>query len=331
MALTNEQLLELYERVVFARVCEDKLVQGFRRGLITTWVHPGQGEEANAAAALYALRPDDYAVVPHRPQVSSYYFKGADLNKIMAEVLGKKTGICKGKGGIMHMADFEHGLMGALGMIGYNLPLATGVALAAKIRREDRVVLNIFGDGASGQGTFQESLTMASTGKLPIVFFCVNNQFQINVRAGDVFPVRIGDRAPAFGIPGVTIDGNDVIAVYETTKVAVDRARRGEGPSLIESVCWRWREHAEGLERVSAPSPRPYRTEEEKTREEKKDPVARFQGELVSRGLLTQAKIDEVNSRVSKLLDDAIEFARSSPLPAAEEVYEDVFSTRLSA
>ena len=324
MALSNEQLLKLYEWVVFARVCEDKLTEAFSKGWIPTFVHSGKGEEANAAAAIFALRPDDYTVVPHRPQVSSYYFKGADLNKVMAETFCKK-GICKGKGGIMHMADFEHGLMGALGMIGYNLPLAVGVALAVKMRGEDKVVLNIFGDGASGQGTFHESLNMASKWKLPIVFFCINNGFAISTRPADVFPVRIVDRAPAYGMPGVSIDGNDPVAIYEATKKAVDRARKGEGPSLIESVCYRWRDHAEGLEVTLAD--RPYRTSEEVEKEQKKDPVLHFQKELVAKGILTQAKVDEVAKRVSQQIDKAMEFARKSPLPAEEEALEDTFGT----
>jgi len=327
MELSNEQLLELYEHVVFARACEDKLVEAFRHGDIPTFVHPAQGEEANAAGAIYALRSNDYAVVPHRPQVSSYYFKGADLNRVMAEVFGKETGYCKGKGGIMHMAMYDDNIncMGALGMIGYNLPLATGVALAAKMRGEDRVCLNIFGDGASGQGTFHESLNMASVWKLPIVFFCINNQFALTTRSKDVFPKSIGDRAVAYGIPGCTIDGTDVLAVYEATKEAVDRARNGEGPSLIESVCWRWRAHAEGLDEMMAD--RPYRSQEEMAEQEKKDPVVIFRDKLIARGILTQAKIDDVAERVNKQLDDAFEFARKSPYPKPEAALEDVFGT----
>jgi len=326
MELSKEQLLELYEHIVFARVCEDKLVAGVRSGEIATYVHPAQGEEANAAGAIYALRPDDYAVVPHRPQVSSYYFKGSDLNKIMAEVYGKKTGVCKGNGGIMHMADYEHGLMGALGMIGYNLPLATGVAIAVKIRGEDKVVLNIFGDGASGQGTFHESLNMASVWKLPIVFFCVNNQFAITTRSKDSFPKAIGDRASAYGIPGCTIDGNDIVAVYQATKEAVDRARRGEGPSLIETLCYRWRAHAEGLDDML--TDRPYRSEEEVAEQQRKnDPVILFRDKLVAQGILTQAKIDEVAEQASKKMDDAIEFGKKAPYPDPKEMVKDVFGT----
>lgn len=326
MEPSREQLLRMYEDLVFGRMLEDKLCEHIARGRFPTFIHPAQGEEAVGAGSICLLRRDDYLITPHRPQMTNFALKGGDLGKLIAESWGKATGHCQGKGGIMHMSYYEVGCVFASGMIGYNLPVATGVGLSIKMRDTDQVCLNIFGDGASGQGTFHESLNMAGAWKLPVIYLCVNNGFALSTRPGDVFPARIGDRASAYGIPGVIIDGTDVLAVYEATRAAVDRARRGDGPSLIEAVCWRWREHSEGMGRRLADR-LVYRTKEESEQWEKKDPVKSFRDRLVSQGILTQETIDDIAQRIDKRIDDAFEFARVSPRPNPEDALTGVFGT----
>ncbi len=326
MDLSKEQLLKMYEDLVFGRMLEDKLCDHIAHGRFPTFIHPAQGEEAIGAGSICLLRPDDYLITSHRPQMTNFVLKGGDLGKLIAESWGKATGHCGGKAGIMHMAYYEVGCIFASGMVGYNLPVATGVALSIKMRGTDQVCLNIFGDGASGQGVFHESMNMASVWKLPVVFLCVNNGFAISTRPKDVFPVSIGDRASAYGMPGVIVDGTDVLAVHEATKLAVDRARKGEGPSLIEAECWRWREHAEGMARRMADRLR-YRTKEECEEWERKDPLKSFQEKLVLKGLLTQQVIDEIAQKMDKKIDTAFEFARVSPRPKAEDALTGVFGT----
>jgi TPP-dependent pyruvate/acetoin dehydrogenase alpha subunit len=324
MELSDEQLLEMYEMLVLSRETEARLVDLYEHGKIPTFVHAGQGEEAVGVGSIYALRRDDYLVASHRPQVANFVLKGADFGKTLAEVMGKKTGYSEGRAGIMHMAMYDVGCIGALGMIGYNLPLATGAGLSIKMKGTDQVCLNIFGDGASGQGTFHESLNMASCWQLPVVYLCNNNQFAVTTRSCDIFKARIGDRGVAYAIPSVTVDGTDVLAVYEATTEAIARARRGEGPSLIEAVTYRWRAHAEGIDKLVAD--RPYRCQEEIDEHQRgKDPLILFGKKLESRGILTDDKKAEIASRVQQKIDEAVEFATKSPLPKPEEALRCVF------
>jgi pyruvate dehydrogenase E1 component alpha subunit len=238
----------------------------------------------------------------------------------MAEILGKKTGYCKGKGGSMHIADFKIGMLGATAVVGAGIPIAVGAGLSAKLRKTDQVVACFFGEGASNQGTFHESINMASTWKLPVIFVCENNLYAMGTRQSRVMAIEnVADRAVAYGIPGVVVDGNDVLAVYETTQKAVERARKGEGPTLIECKTYRLKGH-------SRVDPAKYRPKEEVEEWLAKDPIKRFKEKLLQTNTLTESEIQQIEKEVSAEIEEAVKFAMESPYPAPEEALEDVYA-----
>jgi pyruvate dehydrogenase E1 component alpha subunit len=238
----------------------------------------------------------------------------------MAEILGKKTGYCKGKGGSMHIADFKIGMLGATAVVGAGLSIAVGAGLSAKLRKTDQVVACFFGEGASNQGTFHESINMASTWKLPVIFVCENNLYAMGTRQSRVMAIEnVADRAVAYGIPGVVVDGNDVLAVYEATEKAVERARKGEGPTLIECKTYRHKGH-------SRVDPAKYRPKEEVEEWLAKDPIKRFKEKLLQTNTLTESEIQQIEKEVSAEIEEAVKFAMESPYPAPEEALEDVYA-----
>ncbi len=311
--------LDMYISMVRIRKFEEKVVELFAQGKIPGFVHSYIGEEAVAVGACSALEPTDYITSTHRGH-GHLIAKGGDLKYMMAELYGKKTGYCKGKGGSMHIADVDLGILGANGIVGAGLPIATGAALSSYLQRNGRVALCFFSDGASNRGTFHESLNMASIWKLPVVFLCENNMYGISMPQRKGMAVEdIADRAAAYGIPGVVVDGNDVIAVYEAVKEAVTRARAGGGPTLIEAKTARWRGHFEG-------DPQIYRTPEEIEDWKKKCPIMRFQEKLIKMGILDEAKIREIESMIAREVEEAVRFAEESPYPEPEEALEDVYA-----
>ena len=238
----------------------------------------------------------------------------------MAELYGKATGYCKGKGGSMHIADVGLGILGANGIVGAGQPIATGAAFAAKYKKSGAVVACFFGDGASNRGTFHESLNLASIWNLPVVFICENNMYGISYCQREHMNIcDISDRASAYGIPGVTVDGNDVVAVYEATAEAFKRARNGDGPSLIECKTWRWRGHFEG-------DPGTYKDPAEQAEWIKKDPIPRLAKRLLDLGYVTQPEIDQMNGAIAAKIGAAVQFAESSPNPVPEDVLTDVYA-----
>jgi pyruvate dehydrogenase E1 component alpha subunit len=238
----------------------------------------------------------------------------------MAEILGKKTGYCKGKGGSMHIADFKIGMLGATAVVGAGLPIAVGAGLSAKLRKTDQIVACFFGEGASNQGTFHESINMASTWKLPVIFVCENNLYAMGTRQSRVMNIEnIADRAVAYGIPGEVVDGNDVLAVYEATQKAVERARNDEGPTLIECKTYRHKGH-------SRVDPAKYRPKEEVEEWLAKDPIKRFKEKLLQTNTLTESEIQQIEKEVSDEIEEAVKFAMESPYPAPEEALEDVYA-----
>jgi pyruvate dehydrogenase E1 component alpha subunit len=251
------------------------------------------------------------------------------VKKAMAELYGRVDGYCKGKGGSMHLADFSVGILGESGIVGSSVPVATGAGLAAKIRGDSYVSLVFFGDGASNQGACHESMNLASLWRLPVIFLCENNQYAITTSYKNSVAVEhVSDRAPAYGMPGVLIDGQDVIAMYEATVEAVRRARAGDGPTLLEGLTYRFEEHSLGLGRVARGE---YRTEEEIAEWRKRDPIIIHTERLVSQGIATQDECDEIDRQQRAEVDEALDFARNSPYPEADALHEDMWANPIPA
>jgi pyruvate dehydrogenase E1 component alpha subunit len=319
LAYQADFLRDLYRRMVTIRFFETKIEELFLGGELPGFVHLYTGEEACGVGVCANLKQSDMITSTHRGH-GHCIAKGADVKKMMAEIFGKKTGYCKGKGGSMHIADFEVGMLGANGVVGGGYNLAVGAALAAKLRKSGQVAVTFFGDGASNRGTFHEGLNMAATWKLPVVFVCEMNEWASTTPYKTTTAIeKIADRAVGYGIPGVTVDGNDVFAVYEAAKEAIERARQGGGPTLLELRTYRIKGHFVG-------DPELYRTKEEvKERFTKNDPIARFAESVVSSGLLQQKELDEIKDQAAKLVDESVEQARRDPYPDANELFADFY------
>lgn len=311
-------MVESYRKMVLIRkfeMCASKL---FAQNKLPGFLHLYVGEEAVATGVCSALEVTDYITSTHRGH-GHLIAKGGDVKKMMAELFAKETGYCKGKGGSMHISDRDKGILGANGIVGAGIPIASGAAFASKYKGDGRVAVSFFGDGAANRGTFHEALNMAAAFKLPAVFVCENNLFAISVCARYHMAISdISDRAAAYGMPGYSIDGNDVELVYETTKAAVERARRGEGPTLIECKTWRHRGHYEG-------DPDDYRTAEEKAEWMQKDPIERLAKRLIEEGICTQAELDAIASDADKLLAEAIDEAEAAPVPSVSALMADIY------
>ncbi|HEX9820912.1 MAG TPA: dehydrogenase E1 component subunit alpha/beta [Methylomirabilota bacterium] len=313
MKLSGERLQSLYTTMVKIRRFDERTAELFQQGLVKGTAHSYVGEEAVAAGACANLREDDSIVGTHRGH-GHCIAKGARVDRMMAELMGRQDGYCRGLGGSMHIAALDLNILGCNGIVAAGLPIGTGAALANRLRKTDRVVIAFFGDGGANQGVVHESLNLAAVWRLPIVFLCENNQYALSTAsarttAGD----SIAGRAMAYGIPGARVDGNDVLAVYEAVRAAVERARAGAGPSLIEAVTYRWGGHSM---RANLPD---YRTREEERQWMERDPVARFGAELVdTRRVLTPLRLKELEESVEVELDRAVDFGKASPEPTVE-------------
>ena len=297
-----------------ARRFEEEVFEFYKRGLMPGLAHLYLGEESIAAGACAALNETDYIGSTHRGH-GHLVARGADLNRMMAEILGKGTGYSKGKGGSMHIMAMDKGILGANGIVGGGIPIALGAAYSAKLQNSGKVAISFFGDSASNEGTFHESLNMAAAWDLPIVFIIENNFYGISVDIRSVTKEhQLSKRAVGYGIPGITIDGNDVFAVYEETRKAVERARSGQGPTLIECLTYRWQGHHVG-------DPAVYRPEEEVAVWRAKDPIAR----LGALKLLSRKEVDDIRAAVDAEIAEACAFAEDSPYPDISEAYTDVF------
>ena len=317
----NEKKIEMLRTMITIRLFEEKIVDMYARGLVPGLAHLYVGEEAVATGVCANLRKEDYITSTHRGH-GHVIAKGAELKFMMAELFGKKTGYCKGKGGSMHIADVDIGILGANGIAGGGLPLAVGAGLSSKLRQTDQVTACFFGDGSSNNGTFHESLNFAAVHRLPVVFVCENNTYGISVSQRQHQTIKdVSVRAAAYNIPGVTIDGNDVMAVYETAGKAIQRARAGEGPTLMECKTYRWRGHHEGDPNQG----RRYRTMEEVKAWMEKCPIKRFEARLIEEKVLTKAKTKKIWEEVQKEIDDSVEYANQSSFPEPQDLYEDVY------
>lgn len=325
MDIPAEKLIDMYTRMLRIRAFEEKIVELTTKGRRLGATHLYCGEEAVAVGVCANLRDDDYITSTHRGH-GHCIAKGTDVRLMMAELFAKKTGTNKGKGGSMHICERRVGNLGANGIVGAGIPIATGAALSCKLRGTDQVVACFFGDGASNQGTFHESLNMASLWKLPAIYVCENNLYGLSTPVNK--STSVGDisvRANAYGIPGVTVDGMDVLAVYEAVHEGVERARGGRGPALIECKTYRFYGHS-GVFVIEPFETFPYRTKEEVMEWRKRDPVESFRIRLISAGVLTEARAEELSALIQREIEDAMRFAEESPDPAPEEALEDVYS-----
>ncbi|EJO5349038.1 pyruvate dehydrogenase (acetyl-transferring) E1 component subunit alpha [Clostridium botulinum] len=309
----------MYKTMLKIRKFEQVAMNTFAEGKIPGFVHLYIGEEAVATGVCANLKDSDYITSTHRGH-GHILAKGGDLKFMMAELFGKATGYCKGKGGSMHIADATKGILGANGIVGAGHNIAVGAGLSAQYRGTDQVCVCFFGDASTNQGTFHESLNMASVWKLPVVFVCENNLYGISMSQSRHQAIKdVADRGVAYNVPGIVVDGNDVFAVYEAAEEAIKRAREGKGPTLIECKTYRHRGHFEG-------DPCVYKPTEEQEEWLAKDPIPRFEKYLVENEILIEEKLKEVQSKVESEIDEAVDFANNSPYPELESVLEDVYT-----
>ena len=311
--------LDVYKTMVTVRQFETMAGQLFAEGKIPGFIHLSIGQEGSSVGVCSVLKPDDYVTTTHRGH-GHMIAKGADLNKMVAELFGKKTGYCKGKGGSMHIADFSIGFLGANGVVAGGLPIITGAGLSIKMRKTDQVAVCFFGDGAANRGPVHEAMNMASIWKLPIVFCVENNQFASTTRTS--YACSVGDictRAAGYNMPGVSVEANDVLAVRKAATEAVATARNGEGPTLLENKTYRIKGHFEG-------DPQKYRDDDEIAPwKEKMDPINRFANTLTKKKILNKKKMQQIWDEVAEKIQAAVAFAEKSPYPEPEEALEDLF------
>lgn len=314
----NKKLIDMYRRMVRIRVFEERVAKEFAAGNIPGFVHLYSGEEAVAVGACANLKSEDYITSTHRGH-GHLIAKGGKTDRMMAELYGKKTGYNKGKGGSMHIADTSIGILGANGIVGGGITIAGGAAVAAQMKKTGQVAICFLGDGASNSASFHEGVNLASCWKLPIVYVIENNLYAESTCIADTCNLaNIADRSAAYGIPGVTVDGNDVMAVYEAAGEAVDRARKGSGPSFVECNTYRHHGHYEGDTMT-------YRTDDEVGKWKKLDPISRFRKKLTEMGTCTDADLDKVDKEINAEIDAAVKYAAESPAPDPKDTLDDVF------
>jgi len=313
----KEQMLSLFKTMVRIREFEETSAKLMLDGKLVGFLHLYSGEEAVAAGVCACLRDDDYVTSTHRGH-GHCIAKGADINRMMAELYGKSNGYSKGKGGSMHIADISKGIIGANGIVGAGIPIAAGAAFAQKYRNQDSVTVAFFGDGASNRGTFHESLNMAAALNLPVIFVCENNQFGMSTPFSYHSKNKtISQRAAAYDMPGARVDGNDPVAVRDAASAAVSRARAGEGPSLIECLTWRHHGHFIG-------DSAPYKKPEDETLWREKDPIPNFEKRLLRSGLAGAGEIDRIKADAKDEILSSVRLAEQSPYPEISVMYEDL-------
>jgi len=323
--LNRTQLLEMHYKMALLRRFEEKSAEEYTRGKIGGFMHLYIGQEAVGVGSISTLGPEDKILSSYREHGQALA-RGMDPGIVMAELFGKITGCSKGKGGSMHMWSNELGLWGGNAIVAAQMPIAAGVALAAQYQGSDGIVVCFFGDGAVDEGAFHESLNLVSIWKLPVVYICENNQYSMGMAVEKAWAVdSLLPRAAAYNMPGQQVDGMDVIAVYEAVKPAVERARSGQGPTLLEIKTYRFRGH-------SMTDPAYYRTrEEEQQWRNTRDPIGIFEKKLLEHGVATQAEFDENDARATQVAEDAAEFAENSPFPSLDELYTDVMADNSTA
>jgi len=317
--IAKQEKLDLYKKMLTVRAFEEKAGELFAENLIPGFIHLSIGEEASSVGTCSVLRDDDYVASTHRGH-GHLIAKGADPKKMFAELFGKKTGYCKGKGGSMHIADFSIGILGANGVVGGGFPIIIGAGLSIKLRKTDQVGVVFFGDGAANRGTFHEAANMAAIWKLPVIFVCENNLYASTTPAKySLGGGSVAGRAAAYGMPGYVVNGNDILEVRKTVGVAVKQAREGNGPSIVENKTYRFRGHFEG-------DPQRYRAKKEiEDFRRKGDPIQLFKAALKKERILTEKLDKNFRDEVTTLIEEAVRYAQDQPLPQPEEALEDLF------
>lgn len=319
MQTTKKDKLKLIETMLTIRAFEEKAGELFQQNLIPGFIHLSIGQEASAAGTCSVLKSNDYVATTHRGH-GHMIAKGADPRRMFAELFGRTAGYCRGKGGSMHIADFSTGFLGANGVVGGGFPLMVGAGLSIKLRGSRQVGVVFFGDGAANRGTFHEALNMAAVFHLPVVFVCENNGYASTTPTDDSLAGgSVAGRACAYGIPGHTVDGNDVLAVREAAAAAVTRARQGEGPSIVENQTYRYRGHFEG-------DPQKYRSEEEiQSAAVKNDPIERFRKQLLDAKVLTKKYETRLRREIEERIEEAVRFGLDAPQPQPEDAFKDLY------
>lgn len=306
---------DLLYKMVLTRTFEENALEMFSLGKVHGTMHVSIGQEAIAAGAGPALIEGDYLLNTHRGH-GHFLMWGGDLNLMMSEFLGKENGYCRGRGGSMHIADVESNNLGAQGIVAGNMPISVGVGLSIKIRKTEQVVLTLFGDGAANEGAFHESLNMASIWNLPVIYLCENNQYAMSMAFEHAFRIeQISDRASAYGIKGLTIDGNDVVAIYQAVREAAERARKGNGPTLIEAITYRWQGHSKSDRQL-------YRTRDEVKKWMEKDPIKRFTKLLD----IDEQEFKKIEEKAKEAIKNAVDFAENSPEPELSTIMEGIYA-----
>jgi acetoin:2,6-dichlorophenolindophenol oxidoreductase subunit alpha len=318
--INEEQLPKLLHQMWVIRFFDEKVDEFFAKGLIHGTTHLCVGQEATSAGACAVLNDEDKITSTHRGH-GHCIAKGAEPRRMMAELFGRVTGYCKGKGGSMHIADVDKGNLGANGIVGGGIPIAVGSALTSKMKNLGYVTISFFGDGASNEGSFHEAVNMASIWKLPVIFFCENNQYGMSGPVKEMVNIKnIADRSDSYGIPGIVVDGNDIFAVMNVMADAVLRARNGEGPTLIEAKTYRWKGHSKS-------DAKKYRTrEEEMDWRTNRDPIKRLEQFLISENCISEAQAREIEQQAKKEIEEAVEFAEKSPMPSIDTLLDDVYA-----
>jgi pyruvate dehydrogenase E1 component alpha subunit len=317
--LSDSDRIQMFRRMLLCRMFEDRVYYLFLQGRMPGTIHQAQGQEASAVGVCSALRAGDMVTSTHRPHEHAVA-RGVPVNSLMAELFAKVDGCCHGKGGSMHVGDADYGMLPAIAIVGGGIPLAAGYALALKYRKTGNIVGCFFGDGATNIGSFHEAVNISAIWDLPVVFVCENNKYGASTAIEKVTRVpRLSDRAAAYGIPGRTVDGNDVEAVYSAMLEAGERARNGNGPTLLELETYRFAGH-------SRSDPGNYRSKEEVAEWKARDPITRYESFLLDGGILSEAAIAELKASVEKQLDAAVAFAEASPSCRAEDCLNDVYA-----
>ena len=311
-------LISLYRKMLLIRQFEERVKYLFLEGIMPGTIHQYQGQEAIAVGVCSALEPDDVITSTHRPHGHALA-KGLTVESLMHELFGKSTGCCGGKGGSMHVGDLEKGMVPAVAIVGGGLPIATGIALAFKMKKESRVAVAFMGDGAVNEGAFHEAVNMGAIWSLPVIYVIENNLYSASTPIFEMVRLKkLADRAAGYGLPGVTVDGNDILQVFETARQAVERARAGKGPTLVECLTYRITGH-------SRRDPCNYQPEEERKEALKKEPIRRFADYLLSGGMIDQAGLDGIRAEVDSEIERAVESALAAPDPKPEDALEGVF------
>ncbi|HBG75168.1 MAG TPA: hypothetical protein DEP80_06290 [Anaerolineae bacterium] len=317
--LPHEKLAWMLRKMCETRYFEEKAEELYTRGLVHGTMHLSIGMEASPIGSIGALEPDDLIIHHHRGHGHTIA-KGADIAIMMGEFLGKEPGYCRGRGGSMHIADMQGGNFGATGIVGGGIPIAVGIGLALHMRRSSQVLLSFFGDGTTNEGAFHEALNLASIWKLPIVFICDNNKYGMSMDVHQVMNIEyISERAASYGIPGVSIDGNDVLTVYQVIGEAIARARAGEGPMLVENLTYRWRGHSKSDRNL-------YRTQEEIAEWMERCPIKRFKQLLVTEHIMDEVEVEDIDLQAKETIDQSAEEAVLMPEPSPENMEDEVYA-----